>query len=65
VSDVGDVHNARNVIARIAQILLQHVLHDIGTQVTNMRIVIYGRSAGIDADLAGLVGYEFFSFMGK
>ena len=58
MTDVGDVHDAQYVIACVAQVFFQHILHDIGAQVADVGVVIDGRAAGIHLHLARLVGGE-------
>ena len=65
MTDVGDVHNAVNVVARVSEILLKHVLHNVGAEISYVREMINGRSAGIHADLALLARNKFFSFSCK
>lgn len=36
VSHVGDVHDAVHIVPGVAQVLLQHVLHDVGAQVADV-----------------------------
>ena len=48
---VSDVHNTVDVIALIAQILFQHILHDIGAQVSDV-----GKVLEIDKDGARFNG---------
>ena len=47
VSHVGDVHDAGDVIARVAEQLLQHVLHDIAAQVADVGKVVHCGAAGV------------------
>ena len=58
MTDVGDVHDAVDVIAREAQVLLEHVLHDIGAEVADVGKVVDGRAAGVHLHMAGGVGGE-------
>ena len=64
VAHVGDVHDAVHIIPGVAQILLQHVLHDVGAQVADVGEVIYGGAAGIHLHMAGGMGLEFILAMG-
>ena len=61
MSDVGDVHNALDLVARVAQIAVKDVLHHIGAEVSDMSIVINGGAAGIDRNLALLAGLELIA----
>ena len=56
VSHVGDVHDAGDVIARIAEQLLQHVLHDIAAQIADVSKVVHCGAAGVHGHLARLMG---------
>ena len=60
VPHVGDVHHALDVVAEEAQILLQHVLHDIAAQVPDVREVVHGGAAGVHLDEVGIDGDKFF-----
>ena len=62
--DVGDVHHAVDVIARKAQVLFQHVLHDVGAEVADVCKVVHRRTAGIHLHMSGRMGLEFFFLMG-
>ena len=64
VADVGDVHDAVDVIAREAQVLLEHVLHDIGAEVADVGKVVDGRAAGVHLHMAGGVGGELRFLVG-
>ena len=55
VSHVGDVHDAVDVVARKAEIFFEHILHDVGAQVADMRVVIHGGAAGVHVHLARCV----------
>ncbi len=60
VADVGDVHDALDVVAEVAQVLLEHVLHDVAAEVADVRVVVDGGAAGVHLHDVGVVGYEFF-----
>ena len=64
MSYVGDIHNARYVVADIAKIFFKNVLHSIGTKVSYMSVMINGRTAGIHRYLTRLTRYEFLSRSG-
>ena len=64
VSHVGDVHDAVYVVARVAQVFLQHVLHDIGAQVTDVGEVVHRGTAGVHLHMAGGVGLELLFLVG-
>jgi hypothetical protein len=61
MSDVGDVHNSGDVIARVTKILLEHVLHYISPEVADVCEVIDGRAAGINCYLALLARLELIA----
>ncbi len=65
MAHVGDVHHPQHVVAAVAQIFFQHILHDIGAQVADMGEMIDRGAAGIKLHLARLVGIEFLFFMGE
>ena len=60
VTNVGDVHNTRNVIAVVAEVAVKDIFHNVGAQITDVRKVINRRAAGVHAHLAGHVRDEFF-----
>ena len=62
MAHVGDVHDALDRIADIAQIFLQNVFHNIGTQIPDMGVVIYRGSAGIHLDEIGMIRDKEFLF---
>ena len=62
MTDVGDVHDAQNVIARVAQVFFKHILHDVGAQVADVCVVIDGGTAGVHTHLALLVRDEFLLY---
>ena len=64
VTNVGDVHNAGNVVAAVTEVAVEDIFHNVGAQITDVCKVINRRAAGVHADLAGLVGNEFFFFSG-
>ena len=65
VTHVGDVHNTLNRIANIAQSLFQHILHNVGAEVTDMGIVIDRGAAGIHLDQFGIIRNKQFLLMRK
>ena len=65
VSDVGNIHNAVDLITAVGEVFFKHVLHNIGAKISDVSKVINRRSAGIHADLSLLAGLEFFSCSGK
>ena len=65
VAHVGDVHHPVHLVARVAQVLLQHVLHDVAAQVADVGEVVHRGAAGVHLHLAGGVGHKFLFFVGK
>ena len=64
VSHVGDVHDAVHVVSGVAQVFLQHVLHDIGAQVADVGKVVHRGAAGVHLHMAGGVGLELLFLVG-
>ena len=65
MAHVRDVHHPFHRITSIAQILLQHILHEIGPKIANVGKVVYRRAAGIHLDLPRTVGNKFFFLMAE
>ena len=65
VPHIGDVHDAVHVVPGEAEVLLQHVLHDIAPEVPDVGEVVHRRAAGIHFHPAGGVGFEFFFLVGR
>ena len=59
VTDVGDVHCTLDIVACVGQVLFQHVLHDVGTEVADVCKVIDGRTAGVHGHLTRFMGDKF------
>ena len=51
-------------VAPVFQIAPQHVEDDEGPGVADMKVIVYGGAAGIDAHLSLMDGLEFFLFPG-
>ena len=64
MADIGDVHDTVDVVAFIAECLFQDILHNITAQVSDVRKMINGRSAGVHFYTARCVCQEFSFFMG-
>ena len=64
VAHVGDVHHALEIIAGIAQIAVQNVLHNVGAQVADMGKVVHRGAAGVHLYDVGVVGDELLPFSG-
>ena len=56
VADVGNIHNAFDVIADVAQILFKNVLHDVRAEVSDVRKVVHRRAAGVHLDYIRMIG---------
>ena len=59
VADIRNVHDALDVVAAVAEILLQHILHDVGAQVADVREVIHRGPTGVHLYDVRMVGDEF------
>jgi hypothetical protein len=64
MAHVGNVHHALDLITAVSQITVQNILHNISTEISDVREVIYGRTAGVHTDLSLYVRDEGLSFMG-
>ena len=66
VTDVGDVHNALDVVADKAEVLFKNILHDVGTQIAYVGKVVNGGTAGVHLYDVGMIGNEIlFSAGGR
>ena len=65
MADVGDVHYALDVVALIAQRLFEHVLHNIGAQVADMREMIDRRAAGVHGHLVAKARHKRLFAVGE
>ena len=63
MADVRDVHDALDVVAAVAQVLFEHVLHDVAAEVADVGEVIDRRAAGVHFDNVRVIRDEFFLFM--
>ena len=64
VAHVGDVHDPVDAVSGVAQVFLQHVLHDIAAEVADVGKVIHRGAAGVHLHMAGGVGLELLFPMG-
>ena len=64
MADIGDIHDTVDVVAFIAECLFQDILHNITAQVSDVRKMINGRSAGVHFYTARCVCQKFSFFMG-
>ena len=64
VSHVGDVHDAVHVVSGVAQVFLQHILHDIAAEVADVGKVIHRGAAGVHLHQIRVIGNKAFFFMG-
>ncbi len=58
VADVGDVHDVAHGVAEVFQGPPEEILEEVGAQVPDVGVVVHGRAAAIQADLARLDGHE-------
>ena len=65
VAHIRDVHHPLHRVALIAQILLQHVLHDIGPEIANVGKVVHRGAAGIHLHLLRVIGDKFLFLMAE
>ena len=65
VPHVGDVHDAVHVVSGVAQVLLQHVLHDVGAQVADVGEMVHGGAAGVHLHMPRRVGLELLFLVGS
>ena len=65
MAHVGDVHHALDVIARIAQVFFQNILHDVAAQIADVREVIHSGAAGVHLHDVGMVWHEFLLRAGE
>ena len=61
MSHVSDVHHTQYVVACVAEVFFEHILHDVGAQIADVSVVVDGGTAGVHLHLALLVGNEFLS----
>ena len=64
VVHVGEVLDEGDVVAAVAEVTAEHIEYNEATRVADMEIVIYGRAAGVHADLARLYGNQLFLLLG-
>ena len=60
MSDVGDVHHARDLVARITEIAVKHVLHNVGAKVSYVCKMVDRGAAGVHLHLSLFDRSEFF-----
>ena len=65
MAHVGDVHDPVDAVSGVAQVFLQHILHDIAAEVADVGKVIHRGAAGVHLHVAGGVGGEFSFLMGS
>ena len=58
MTHIGNIHHPLHRVTQIAQALFQHILHNIGAQIADVRIVVYRGAAGVHLDQVGVIGYE-------
>ena len=65
MTDIGDIHDALDIVPCIAEELFKNILHDIGTEIADMSKMVHGRAAGVHFDLAGFMGFELVNGLCK
>ena len=65
MAHIRDVHDPVDTVSGIAQEFLQHILHDIAAQVSDMGEVVHRGAAGIHFHVAGGMGLKFLFPMGR
>ena len=65
VAHIGDVHDPFYIVPNITQILIQHILHNIGAQIANVGEMIHCGAAGIHLYDVGVVGYKQLLLMAE
>ena len=65
VSHVGDVHYRFDLVAVVFQNTAQFVHKHVGTQISDVRILVHGGTAGINARLMRFDGDKIFFFAGE
>ena len=60
VLDVGQVHHLGDAIPLLEEDAAQQVLEEEGAEVTDMRIIVDGRAAGVHPNVAWLDRHELF-----
>ena len=65
MADVGDIHDALDVVARVAPVLLQHVLHDVAAEVADVGKVVDRRAAGVHFHDVRMVGLKQLLLVGR
>ena len=61
---VGNVHNALDIVSRIPEVLFKYILHNIGSQVAYMSIVVDCGTAGVHLYKLRIVRNKFTFFSG-
>ena len=62
MAHIRDVHNVLDVIAVVLQHTAQLILKEIGTKITDVRVVVDRRAAAIQTNPIALEGFERSSF---
>ena len=63
MSYVRNIHNSRYVVARVTKIFLEYILHNICAEISDMRVMINRRAAGVHIDLALGMGDKLGFFL--
>ena len=62
---VGDVHAVQKGIAVPQQRAAEQIHENIGAQIADVRVIVYGGAAAVNADRIALKGMEFLLGTGK
>ena len=65
MSYIGNIHYALYIISLISESLLKHILHNVTSEITDMREMINSRSACIHRNFAIRIRNKLFDFSGK
>ena len=65
MTHVGDVHHALDVIAGETEVTVEDILHDIGAQISDVRVMVHRGSASVHTDLSRLVRDEVLFCSGE
>ena len=64
IIDVGEVLNKGHIVADVFEIAAQHVEHDKGSGVADVKIIVDRRPAGVHFDLSRFDGFKGFLAVG-
>ena len=61
MADIGDVHDVLDVKAVVLQHTAQLILEEIGTKITDVRVIVDCRATAIDTNTIALEWFELAS----